>query len=258
MKRRIINPISKIMPETLFIADLHLDPKHPLILTRFKEFLASRARSVDALYILGDLFEAWLGDDEDEPTYQDIKTALHDLTSSGVPVFVMHGNRDFLLGAGFAEATGCQLITDDFHIINLYSIPTLLMHGDTLCTQDSDYQAFRQQVRNPLWQKQILAQPLVQRRILAQQMRMQSQAKAQSTVNEIMDVTPEAVISTLETHGIYNLIHGHTHRPAIHQLTVNGQTAYRRVVGDWREESAMILRCTPEACQLVDLNQFRV
>jgi len=240
------------MLETLFIADLHLDPRRPIPRTIFRKFLANRARQAEALYILGDLFEVWLGDDEDEPTYQEIKTALHDLTCSGVPVFVMHGNRDFLLGAGFADATGCQLI-DDPLVIDLYGTATLLMHGDTLCTRDVDYQAFRQQVRHPQWQKQFLAQPLAQRRILAQQARTESQAKTQATADEIMDVTPEAVISVLETHGVYHLIHGHTHRPAVHQLTVNGRTAYRRVVSDWRDGSAMIVSCTPVSCQLVDL-----
>ncbi|TGN99888.1 UDP-2,3-diacylglucosamine hydrolase [Candidatus Thiomargarita nelsonii] len=238
------------MPETLFIADLHLDPRRPIPLTYFMEFLANRARQAEALYILGDLFEVWLGDDE--PTYQKIKTALHDLTCSGVPVFVMHGNRDFLLGAGFADATGCQLI-DSPLVIDLYGTPTLLMHGDTLCTRDVEYQAFRQQVRQPQWQKQFLAQPLAQRRILAQQARTESQAKTQATADDIMDVTPEAVISVLERFGVFHLIHGHTHRPAEHQLTVNGRTALRLVVSDWRDENAMIVSCTPVSCELVDL-----
>ncbi|RKZ83340.1 MAG: UDP-2,3-diacylglucosamine diphosphatase [Candidatus Parabeggiatoa sp. nov. 1] len=240
------------MPETLFIADLHLDPKRPNTLTFCLDFLAGRARQATVLYILGDLFEVWLGDDDDEPVYQPVLTALHHLTASGVFVFVMHGNRDFLLGEGFVAATGCQLI-DDPHLIDLYGTPTLLMHGDSLCTLDVDYQAFRQQVRDPLWQAQFLAKPLAQRRIFAQQARTHSQAKTQMTAEAIMDVAPEAVISALETHNVYQLIHGHTHRPAMHQLTVNGQTAYRRVVGDWRDESAIILSCTAEGCQLIDL-----
>lgn len=240
------------MSETYFIADLHLAPKRPTLFALFSDFLAARAKAAEALYILGDLFEVWLGDDEDEPTYQPVLTALHNLTASGVPVFVMHGNRDFLLGKDFVAATGCQLINEE-HIIDLYGTPTLLMHGDSLCTLDVEYQAFRKQVRNPQWQQQFLAQPLANRRILAQQARAQSQTKTQNTAEEIMDVTPEAVISAIEKHGVYHLVHGHTHRPAIHQLTVNGQTAYRRVVGDWRDDSAMILSCTPDGCQLVDL-----
>ncbi len=238
------------MPETLFISDLHLEPNRPIPLNYFKEFLANRVQQADALYILGDLFEVWLGDDQDEPTYQTIQTALQKVKC---PIFIMHGNRDFLLGTNFAETTGSQLIKDP-HIIDLYGKPTLLMHGDTLCTQDKDYQAFRQQVRHPEWQKQFLAQPLAQRRILAQQARAQSQAKTKNTAEEIMDVTPEAVISALETHGVQQLIHGHTHRPAQHKLTIKGQkTAYRYVLGDWREDSAKILSCTTESCQLIDL-----
>ncbi len=240
------------MSETLFIADLHLDPKRPRSFNRCLTFLANRARQADALYILGDLFEVWLGDDDDEPSYQQILTALHHLTISGVPVFIMRGNRDFLLGTDFAKATGCQLI-DDPYLIDLYHTPTLLMHGDMLCTRDVEYQTFRQQVRDPHWQQHFLAQPLAQRRLLAQHARAHSQAKNQNTAKDIMDVTPDAVISVLKTQGVYHLIHGHTHRPAIHQLIIDGQTAYRRVVGDWRDESAILLSCTPEGCQLIDL-----
>ena len=237
------------MPETLFIADVHLDPNRPIPLKYFKEFLTNRVQQAEALYILGDLFEVWLGDDQDEPTYKTIQTALSKVKC---PVFIMHGNRDFLLGKDFAETTGCKLIKEPY-LIDLYGTPTLLMHGDTLCTEDQDYQAFRQQVRHPEWQKQFLAQPLAQRRILAQQARAQSQAKTQSTAEFIMDVTPEAVVSTLKTHQVKQLIHGHTHRPAQHKLTIDGQTAYRQVLGDWRDNSAMILSCTPEGCELIDL-----
>ncbi|RKZ47257.1 MAG: UDP-2,3-diacylglucosamine diphosphatase [Candidatus Parabeggiatoa sp. nov. 3] len=240
------------MSETLFIADLHIAPNRPIPLTLCLDFLAHRAQKADALYILGDLFEVWLGDDDDTPTYPEVLKALHNLTSNNVPVFVMHGNRDFLLGEDFVAATGCQLISDPV-VIDLYGTGTLLMHGDTLCTLDVDYQAFRQQVRHPKWQAQFLAQPLAQRRILAQQARAESQAKMQTTLDAIMDVAPEAVILALETHGVYHLIHGHTHRPAIHQVTINGQTAIRRVIGDWRDNSAKIISCTPEGCQLIDL-----
>ncbi len=237
------------MPETLFIADVHLAPNRPIPLNYFKEFLTNRVQQAEALYILGDLFEVWLGDDQDEPIYKTIQTALRKVKC---PVFIMHGNRDFLIGKDFAETTGCKLIKEPY-LIDLYGTPTLLMHGDTLCTEDKDYQAFRQQVRHPEWQRQFLAQPLAQRRILAQQARAQSQAKTQSTAEYIMDVTPEAVVSTLKTHQVKQLIHGHTHRPAQHKLTINGQIAYRQVLGDWRDNSAMILSCTPEGCELIDL-----
>jgi UDP-2,3-diacylglucosamine hydrolase len=240
------------MSETFFIADLHLAPNRPTPLTVFSDFLATRARSAKALYILGDLFEVWLGDDQNDSTSEQVLTALHHLTAAGVPVFVMHGNRDFLLGTRFVAVTGCQLL-DEEHLIDLYGTPTLLMHGDSLCTLDVEYQAFRQQVRDINWQQQFLAQPLEKRRILAQQARANSQTKTQNMAEYIMDVTPEAVISALEKHQVSHLIHGHTHRPAVHQLTVNGQTAYRRVVGDWRDDTAIILSCSPEGCQLIDL-----
>ena len=242
---------------TFFIADLHLAPKRLIPLVTALDFFAGRARSADALYILGDLFEVWLGDDEDEPAYQPVLTALHELNVSGVPVYVMHGNRDFLLGDGFAKATGCKLIPEQ-HVIDLYGVPTLLMHGDTLCTLDVDYQKFRQQVRNPQWQQQFLAQPLAQRCILAQQARTQSQAKTKDMAATIMDVTLEAVESVMETHNVYQLIHGHTHRPAEHTLTVNGQTAYRRVVGDWQDNSAIIFSWSTDGCQMIDLFRQKI
>ncbi|MCK5663755.1 MAG: UDP-2,3-diacylglucosamine diphosphatase [Thiotrichaceae bacterium] len=240
------------MSETLFIADLHLTPRKDIIPRHFLTFLATRARKIDALYILGDLFDVWLGDDDKEPIYQEIKVALHNLTSSGVPIFFMHGNRDFLLGTRFAKLTACQLI-DDPHLINLYGTPNLLMHGDTLCTQDIGYLAFRQRVRKPLWQKLFLAQPLLLRRYIAKKIRTNSQAKTQTTTREIMDVTSEAVISALETKGVYNLIHGHTHRPARHQFKLNERIAHRFVLGDWHEDKAIILSCTPDGCKLIDL-----
>lgn len=244
------------MQETFFIADLHLAPEKPATIFLCLKFLAGRAQQASALYILGDLFEVWLGDDNDEPVYQDVLTALHNLTQRGVPVFVMHGNRDFLLGKGFVNATGCQLIPDP-SVIDLYGVPTLLMHGDALCTLDTDYQAFRQQVRNPQWQQQFLAQPLSQRRILAQQARIQSKKLVRTKAEAVMDVTLESVIFALETHKVYHLIHGHTHKPAIHQFTYKGHAASRKVVGDWRDESAMVLRCTPSDCQLYQVLGIR-
>jgi len=240
------------MPETLFIADLHLTPNHPVSLDRCLAFLTGRAQSVEALYILGDLFDVWIGDDDEESGYQSVITALQQLTQQAIPVFVMVGNRDFLLGSVFSERSGCQLIPDPT-IINLYGIPTLLTHGDSLCTADIAYQTFRQQVRQPSWQEQFLAQPLPQRRLLAQQARAQSQTYTQSTTLDIMDVTTEAVTTLLKTHGIHRLIHGHTHRPGRYELRVNHQTAYRCVVGDWQREEIVILRSTMKGCQLLNL-----
>ncbi|MBE9561900.1 MAG: UDP-2,3-diacylglucosamine diphosphatase [Proteobacteria bacterium] len=227
--------------ETLFIADLHLSPEQPNNIAL--NFLANRAKQADALYILGDLFEVWLGDDE--PTYKEILTSLHDLT---IPVFIMHGNRDFLLGEKFSAMTGCQLIPDH-HVIDLYGKPTLLMHGDTLCTLDTHYQTFRQQVRDPNWQKIFLSQPLAVRREIAKEARSSSQAKTKRTSAEIMDVTPAAVNETFSKYNVNQLIHGHTHRPNVHK---EGNKT-RWVVGDWSADSAIILACNSEKCQLVDL-----
>lgn len=235
------------MSETFFIADLHLNPKHPIPFSQLLKFLQNRAQQADALYILGDLFEVCLGDDEDKAVIK----ALNDLINNGVPVFIMHGNRDFLLSQ--AAIKNCTLLDDDAYVIDLYGVPTLIMHGDTLCTLDVKYQAFRKQVRNPQWQAQFLAQPLAQRRLIAQQARSESQATTKTTAEVIMDVTPEAVISSLEKYNVYQLIHGHTHRPAIHNITVNGHDATRYVLGDWREDSAMILHCTAKTNDLIDL-----
>jgi UDP-2,3-diacylglucosamine hydrolase len=238
------------MSETFFIADLHLNPKHPIPFSQLLKFLQNRAQQADALYILGDLFEVYLGDDEDQQALK----ALNDLTNNGVPVFIMHGNRDFLLSQ--AAIKNCKLLNDDAYVIDLYGVPSLIMHGDTLCTLDVKYQTFRKQVRNPQWQKQFLAQPLAQRRLIAQQARSESQATTKTTAEFIMDVTPEAVISSLEKYNVYQLIHGHTHRPAIHNITVNGHDATRYVLGDWRENSAMILHCTANGNNLIDLYEL--
>jgi len=231
--------------ETLFIADLHLSPDRPIALNLALEFLAGRAKQAQALYILGDLFEVWLGDDDDEPVYKTVLAALRDLT---IPVFVMHGNRDFLLGTEFSAITGCQLIADQ-QVIDLYGKPTLLMHGDILCTLDTDYQAFRHQVRDPKWQQFFLSQPLATRRKLAKEARDSSQIKTKNARDEIMDVTVKAVSENFSKYNVTQLIHGHTHRPNVHKT--NG--CIRWVVGDWYENSAIILVCNADGCQLVDL-----
>ncbi len=241
------------MPETLFIADLHLDPKRTISLKLCLNFFAKRARQAEALYILGDLFEVWLGDDDDEPAYKPVLAALHDLTNSGTAVFIMRGNRDFLIGEGFLKATGCLLIEDPY-LIDLYGTPTLLMHGDTLCTLDTEYQSFRRQVRHPSWQQHFLKQPLAERRKIATQARLLSQAKTQNAIENMMDVTTEAVSSALKEHGVYQLIHGHTHRPGVYEEFINGKKAHRRVVSEWDEKKAIILSCSPEYCQLIDLS----
>lgn len=233
----------------LFISDLHLSTQTPIITQHFLDFLAQRAALAEKLYILGDLFEVWLGDDEQD--YQSVKTALRTLTTSGIAVDILHGNRDFLLGTQFEAETGCHLIAEPY-IIDLYGFKTILMHGDVLCTQDVAYQAFRQQVRNPLWQQHFLAQPLVQRRLLAQQARQQSQQHTQMTQEYIMDITPEEVVKLLQSHQTYELIHGHTHRPALHKFEVAGKQATRYVLGAWQQHQAIILQVSENSVKLFD------
>ncbi len=235
---------------TLLIADLHLSPQLPVMTQNFLNFLTQHAKLAEKLYILGDLFEIWLGDDEEN--YQSVKFALRTLTATGVEVIVLRGNRDFLLGTQFAADTGCQLM-DEPLLIDLYGIPTVLMHGDVLCTQDMAYQAFRQQVRNPLWQQHFLAQPLAQRRLLAQQARQQSQQHTQITHEYIMDVTQEEVAKVLQSFQVYQLIHGHTHRPALHEFELQGKPAKRYVLGAWQEQHAVILRATTDSIEFITL-----
>ncbi len=234
---------------TLFISDLHLAGERPHLIQSFIALTRNEAREAEALYILGDLFEAWLGDDAVLPDLVPVIDALKALTESGVPVFVMAGNRDFLMGEGFEAITGARLI-DDPTVIDLYGTPTLLMHGDTLCTDDVTYQAVRAQLRDPAWITAALAMSIEERIKTAQQMRAQSQAHTQATAEEIMDVNADAVTEALRRHGVRRLIHGHTHRPAVHELEIDGQPATRIVLGDWYQQ-ASLLRCDESGCELV-------
>ncbi len=234
---------------TLFISDLHLSAERPHLIEQFVALMQGEARKAEALYILGDLFEAWLGDDAVLPDMAVAIEALKALTESGVPVYVMAGNRDFLMGEGFEAMTGAQLI-DDPTVINLYGTPTLLMHGDTLCTDDVIYQQVRAQVRDPAWIATALAMSIEERIKTAQKMRAQSQAHTQNTAEEIMDVNADAVTEALCKYGVTRLIHGHTHRPAVHSLQVDGQAATRIVLGDWYQQ-ASLLRCNKAGCELV-------
>lgn len=219
---------------TLFISDLHLHESRPAVTQAFYQFLQGRAVGADALYILGDFFDAWIGDDDDAPLHAEVAQALRKLADQGTQIYLMHGNRDFLIGNDFAKTAGAELITDPTRI-DLYGKPTLLMHGDTLCTLDVEYQAFRQQVRSPAWQQQILAQPLAARRALAAQIRAKSKSMNSMKAEDIMDVTPDEVVRVMRTEGVVQLIHGHTHRPARHQLEIDGAAAERIVLGDWHD-----------------------
>ena len=224
---------------TLFISDLHLTEERPEIIALFRTFLREEATQADALYILGDLFEAWMGDDAVLPSMQPVLDELSTLTKNGVPIFVMVGNRDFLLGEQFEKMTGCKLLPDPT-VINLYGTDTLLMHGDTLCTDDVEYQAFRKQVRNPAWQSAVLAKTIDERIAMAREARAESKARTQEKSEDIMDVNAEAVNEAFREHSVIRLIHGHTHRPAIHQLTVGEKTVTRIVLGDWYDKSSVL------------------
>lgn len=224
---------------TLFISDLHLDPARPDVAQAFFRFMENQAPQAEALYILGDFFEAWIGDDMQHPFIDSVKQSLRTLTDTGIPVYLMHGNRDFLIGEQFCEETGCQLLEDPT-LLELYNHKVLLMHGDTLCTRDVDYLAFRSMVRNPAWQQDFLSKSLPERLAIAENVRAVSKEKTGQLQNEIMDVTQSEVEKVMAEQNVQLLIHGHTHRPAVHQLTVNGKAAERVVLGDWHCAGWMI------------------
>ena len=236
------------MPATLFISDLHLDPERPAVTELFLELLDTRVRDADAIYILGDLFEVWVGDDDASPMNQAVCEGLKQSAISGTSVFIMHGNRDFLLGPQFAAASGCNLL-DDPALIDLYGTPTLLMHGDLLCTDDSQYMAFRAMVRDTKWQRELLSMSLEERQLMARDMRNRSREQTGGKPESIMDVNKEAVIKAMTGHQAQRLIHGHTHRPAIHDLVISGEPAQRIVLGDWYEQGSL-LECTSSGCRL--------
>ncbi|MCH4812783.1 UDP-2,3-diacylglucosamine diphosphatase [Vreelandella neptunia] len=227
---------------TLLIADLHLSSDTPEINQGFYRYLEHTAPGADALYILGDLFDAWIGDDlldaETHPlsvVAQEVIKRLQKLSSEGTAVYLMHGNRDFLLGERFVNACQAMLLSD-IEEVELQGVPVVLLHGDSLCTQDEAYMAFRQQSRNPEWQAQMLALPLEQRLELAKSLRMQSGEANANKAEAIMDVTQQEVVSLMERFGVATMIHGHTHRPDVHDLTVEDVPATRYVLGDWNAE----------------------
>lgn len=217
---------------TLFISDLHLEEERRDITDAFLGFLKDKAVHAETLYILGDFFEAWIGDDEHTPLQDEVAAALKSLTDQGVDLFLMHGNRDFLIGEDYCIRVGGTLLNDPT-VVDLYGTPTLLMHGDSLCTADVEYQKFRANMRNPQWQAMFLKRPLADRQVVARQLREMSMAKNQGKKEDIMDVTKDEVVRVMEEHGVQRLIHGHTHRPAIHDLEANGEPAKRFVLGDW-------------------------
>jgi UDP-2,3-diacylglucosamine hydrolase len=225
--------------KTLFVSDLHLDAQHPEITGQFLQFLAGEAREAAALYILGDLFEVWIGDDDPDPEKQRVIAALKALTSAGVPCYVMHGNRDFLLGQRFCAESGCRLLEDPT-IISLYGERVLTMHGDALCTDDHAYQKLRAMVRDPGWQEMFLALSHDQRLMLAEQARAGSKAHMAQAMDAIMDVNSQAVLAAMRAAGVKLLLHGHTHRPDVHRFDLDGSPAARIVLGDWHEQGSVL------------------
>ncbi|MCQ2041330.1 UDP-2,3-diacylglucosamine hydrolase [Stutzerimonas kunmingensis] len=219
----------------LLISDLHLEEERPDITRAFLHFLATRACQAEALYILGDFFEVWIGDDAITPFQQSIADALRALSERGTRIYLMHGNRDFMLGKGFCRAAGCTLLGDP-SVVELGGERVLLMHGDSLCTRDEGYMRLRRLLRNPLSLFILRNLPLSTRRKLARKLRNESRTQTRMKASDIIDVTPELIPRVLAEHGVRTLIHGHTHRPATHELEVDGRPARRIVLGDWDQQ----------------------
>ena len=237
------------MRRTLFISDLHLDDSRRPVTQAFLEFLQHEAISCDALYILGDLFEAWIGDDDHTALSQEVIAALAALATSGVPRYIMHGNRDFLIGEAFCRAAGCKLLVDP-SVVEFYGQTTLLMHGDSLCTGDAEYMAFRAKMRNPAVQQQLLSKPLSERRQIADQLRAGSASANSNKAEDIMDVSADEVVRQMQQCNTRRLIHGHTHRPATHSVALPEGDAQRIVLGDWGEK-LWFLDLRPDGLELV-------
>jgi len=227
--------------DILFISDLHLSLEKKEIVRSFLYFLEHTAVKAESLYILGDLFDTWIGDDDNTPPNKSIKQALKQLTDSGTRVFLQPGNRDFLLGSAFQLQTGVKLL-GDYHVIELFGVKTLLTHGDLLCSDDVAYQQFREKSRSPQWQQNVLSKPLIIRLLAARWYRFRSFFHKRKKTDDIMDVNQQTVIDMMRQYHCLRLIHGHTHRPAVHDFLIDGQKAQRFVLADWKKDSAEYLR----------------
>jgi UDP-2,3-diacylglucosamine hydrolase len=217
----------------LFISDLHLSADRPEANERFIGFIEGKARGAEALYVLGDLFESWIGDDDIVERFNAVVAGFFAaLARGGTPLYVMHGNRDFLIGERFCRDTGAKLLQDPT-VVSIGGVPTLLMHGDTLCTDDVDYQTWRAQARNPAFQRMFLSKPLAERRAMTAMLREKSKEVIAGKPAEIMDVNAGAVREAFHKHGVTRMIHGHTHRPGRHELEVDGRRRERWVLPDW-------------------------
>ena len=226
--------------DIFFISDLHLALEKPQITRKFLYFLQHHAINAKAIYILGDLFDVWVGDDDFSPPINQLKKQLKRLTSSGTEIFLQPGNRDFLLGQKFCADTGITLLPD-YAVIELNGVKTLLTHGDLLCTDDLPYQAFRAKSHTPAWQKNVLSKPLLLRLLVARWYRIRSFFHKRGKTAEIMDVNQNTVLEVMREHQALRLIHGHTHRPAIHSFTIDNQTAQRFVLSEWQKQPIDIL-----------------
>jgi len=240
------------MPHSLFISDLHLSANHPHSMAAFQRFIATNAPQAEALYILGDLFDYWAGDDDlDVPFHQQVAHLLRGLASHGTRIYLMRGNRDLLMGEALAVACGATLLPDPTPL-DLYGTATLLSHGDTLCTDDVEYQRFRLQVHSPEFQAQFLAQPLAERKAYITQLRARSESEKQTKASAIMDVNEDAVSALLRKHHYPRLIHGHTHRRKRHEHRVDGQVCERWVLGDWdRQANALLVDASSVSWQFI-------
>ncbi|MGR9072716.1 MAG: UDP-2,3-diacylglucosamine diphosphatase [Gammaproteobacteria bacterium] len=225
--------------EILFISDIHLTLEKPDVTRRFLGFLEKRAVKAKALYILGDFFDAWIGDDDPTPPNNKVKAQLKKLTDAGIAVYLQLGNRDFLVGQRFCRETGIKML-DDYVVVDLFGEPTLLMHGDLLCTDDIAYQAFRKKSRSPEWQQDKLSKPLWMRLLVSRWYRFRSHLHKRKSY-EILDVNQDCVRETMKKYNVLRLIHGHTHRPAIHDIEIDGRKGQRFVLPDWKHNSAGVL-----------------
>jgi len=223
----------------LFVSDVHLHAGAPQAIEQFLDFLRTQASTAEALYILGDLFEAWVGDDDREPANERVCRALRALSAGGVACFALHGNRDFLLGPGFCARSGCRLLSDPV-IVQLDGERVLITHGDALCTDDHSYQELRSIVREPAWQRRFLALPRAHRELLADEARAGSRRHTSRTVPYIMDTNAAAVTAAFRAARVRRMIHGHTHRPAVHDLEIDGERAQRIVLGAWYEQGSYL------------------
>ena len=224
---------------TLFISDLHLEAARPDIGAQFAAFLEGEARGADALYILGDLFESWVGDDDPNPHYAEARERIRAVSDSGVPVYFMHGNRDFMVGEDFAAAAGVEILADPV-VHELHGTRVLLSHGDAYCTDDHEYQAVRRVTRDPDWQAMMLAKSLAERLAFAAKARADSLARGGTLDEVISDVTQSAIEQDMREDGVTTMLHGHTHRPDVHHFDLDGRPATRIVLGDWYEQGSVL------------------